>query len=32
MVLESTQHLTEMGARNLLGDKERPAREVDILC
>jgi hypothetical protein len=29
--LGSTQHLTEMSARNLPGGKERPARKADNL-
>jgi hypothetical protein len=31
MALGSTQPLTEMSARNLPGDKTRPAREADNL-
>jgi hypothetical protein len=31
MALRSTQPLTEMSTRNLLGGKERPARKADIL-
>jgi hypothetical protein len=31
MALGSTQRLTEMSARNILGDKERPARKANNL-
>jgi hypothetical protein len=31
MALRSTQPLTEMSTRNLLGGKARPAREADNL-
>jgi hypothetical protein len=31
MALESTQPLTEMNTRNLLGGKGRPARKADNL-
>jgi hypothetical protein len=31
MTLESTQPLTEMSTRNLLGGKGRPARKADNL-
>jgi hypothetical protein len=31
MALVSTQPLTEMSTKNLLGDKERPARKTDNL-